>query len=384
MYFDSSVDGHKMEMQYISYRPKKILNTHKHADSWFWDKYSAHPYIGCEHGCEYCYSREKKYSRHDNPDDFSKIIKIKENAPELLRKELGKVPKDIVIVGDYQPIEEKTKLSRKMLKVCLDLGFPVSLLEKSPLVLRDINLIEEINKKSWASVTFSIITTKDDLVRDLFEPGAPSISSRFSALKKFSDIGILTGVAFMPILPFIYDNDDNLEAVVKATAENGGKFVLAGGLTLASTQKEHYMKILAKQFPELIPKYEHLYGGNYGPECHYSGEIGKKVSRLCQKYGIKDRMPRYVPDDPLAVNRQVSERLQNKLYQMELDCTSQHKIWAYRKAAWTLEDLTESVAEIFAQNGRKGLEKLKGVGKSLAAEIEAQLQEINETGERLF
>jgi DNA repair photolyase len=360
-------------VQYKPYKPKKILNTHKHADSWFWDKYSAHPYIGCEHGCEYCYSRESKYSRYDNPDDFSKIIRIKENAPELLRRELVSVPKDVVVVGDYQPIEEKTCLSRKMLQVCLDLKFPVSLLEKSPLVLRDIDLIEKINKKSWASVTFSIITTKDDKTRALFEPGAPPVSSRFSALKKFSDKGILTGVVFMPILPFIYDDDDNLEAVVKATAENGGKFVLAGGLTLASAQKKHYMKLIDKHFPELTPQYQRLYGDSYGPECSYAGELGKKVSQLCRKYGIKDRMPRYVPDGPLVINKRVSETLQNMVYRMELDCTSQYMIWAYRKAAWALEDLTESVAEIYAKNGRKGLEGLRGVGKSLAMEIERQL-----------
>ena len=370
-----------MEMEYVSYRPKKILNTHKHIDSWFWDKYSAHPYIGCEHGCEYCYSREKKYSRYVNPDDFSRIIKIKENAPELLRKELSKVPKEVIVVGDYQPVEEKTELSRKMLQVCLDYGFPVSLLEKSPFVTRDIDLIEKINKKSWASVTFSIITTKDDKTRDIFEPKAPSTASRFDALQKFSDKGILTGVAFMPILPFIYDDDKNLEAVVKATAENGGKFVLSGGLTLASTQKEHYMKVLGEHFPELVPKYQQLYNGNYGPECGYVGEIGKKVSRLCQKYGIKDRVPRYVPDGPLAVNKRISEMLQNKVYRMELDCISQYKVWAYRKAAWTLEDLTESVAEIYAQKGREGLESLKDVGKSLSSEIENQLQEIDKTGE---
>lgn len=364
-----------MGVQYIAYKPKKILNMHKHADSWFWDKYSAHPYVGCEHGCEYCYSRETKYSRYEDPADFSKIIKIKENAPELLRKELSKVSRDTVIVGDYQPIEEKTELSRKMLQVCLDLDFPVSLLEKSPLVLRDIDLIEEISKQSWASVTFSIITTKDDKTRQLFELGAPSTLSRFRALKQFSDRGILAGVAFMPILPFIYDSDDNLEAVVKATSENGGKFVLAGGLTLASTQREGYYRVLEKQFPELIPKYQALYGGNYGPECSYAGELGKKVALLCQKYGIKDRMPRHVPDGPCAVNKRISEKLQNRVYRMELDCTSQYRIWAYRKAAWALEDLTESVAEIYAKKGRAGLESLKGVGKVLAEEIEHQLDE---------
>ncbi|PVX26639.1 MAG: hypothetical protein CW691_00785, partial [Candidatus Bathyarchaeum sp.] len=272
-----------MQTQYIKYKPKKILNTHKHADSWFWDKYSAHPYIGCEHGCEYCYSRETKYSRYENPEDFSKIIKIKENAPELLRKELGKVPKDTVIVGDYQPIEKQTKLSRRMLEVCLDLGFPVSLLEKSPLVLRDLDIIEEINNKTWASVTFSIITTKGDKTKQIFEPNSPSVSSRFEAIKQFSDRGILAGVAFMPILPFIYDDDENLEAVVKATAENGGKFVLSGSLTLASAQKDHYFKVLENHFPELIPKYQQLYGGAYGSECNYVGAIGKKISKLCEK-----------------------------------------------------------------------------------------------------
>ena len=371
-----------MGAQYVSYKPKKILNTHKHADPWFWDKYSAHPYIGCEHGCEYCYSRETKYSRGSSPADFSKIIKIKENAPELLRKELSKVPRDIVIVGDYQPIEQKTELSRRMLQVVLDLGFPVSLLEKSPLVLRDIDLIEEISKQSWASVTFSIITTKDDETRQLFEPGAPSTLSRFRAIKQFSDRGVLAGVAFMPILPFIYDSDDNLEAVVKATAENGGKFVLAGGLTLASAQREWFYRVLEKRFPELVPKYRSLYGDNYGPECSYAGELGKKVSRLCQKYGIQDRMPRYVPDGPCAVNKRISERLQNRAYRMGLDCTSQYRLWAYRKAAWALEDLDESVAEVYSKNGKAGLESLKGVGKSLADEIAQQLHEIGNAGEQ--
>lgn len=364
-----------MGVQYVWYKPKKILNKHKHADSWFWDKYSAHPYIGCEHGCEYCYSREAKYSRYSDPDDFSKVIKVKENAPELLRKELSRVPKDITIVGDYQPVEKETEISRKMLQVCLDLEFPVSLLEKSPLVLRDIDLIEEINRRSWAAVTFSIITTKDDETRSLFEPGAPTVSSRFKAIKQFSDKGILAGVAFMPILPFIYDDDENLEAVVKATAEHGGKFVLAGGLTLASPQKEICYKILEEHFPDLVPKYDKLYKGSYGPECRYYGEIGKKVSELCQKYGILDRMPRYNPEGSFTVNRQISERLQNQLYRMELDCVSNYKIWAYRKAAWALEDLTESVAEIYSRNGRQGLEGVSGVGKSLAAEIERQLEE---------
>jgi len=367
--------GSKMSVQYRVYKPAKILNIHKHVDPWFWNKYSAHPYLGCEHGCEYCYNREKKYCPYDRPEDYSSIVTIKENATEKLRAELSKVPKDVVAVGDYQPIEAKTKLSRKMLHVCLDLEFPIFILEKSDLVLRDIDLIEKINEKSWACVTFSIITTEDDEIRRLFEPKAPPVSRRFKALKELSSKGILSGVAFMPILPFIYDNDDNLEAVVKATAENGGKFVLAGGLTLASPQKEWYYAVLDKRFPELIPKYEKLYAGNYGPDCTYAGEIGKKVTSLCQKFGIKDRMPRHIPKGKLAINKQISERLHNKAYRLDLDCAQKYKIWAYRKAAWTIDELQESISDIYVQKGRQGLEGIKSIGKSLSKEIELELKE---------
>jgi len=369
-----------MAVQYRVYRPKKILNVHKHADSWFWDKYSAHPYLGCEYGCEYCYNREKRFCPYESPDDYSKIVTIKENAAELLRKDLSKVPKDIAAVGDYQPVEAETRLSRKMLEVCLELEFPVFVLEKSVLVLRDIDLLERINEKGWACVAFSIITTRDDDVRESFEPRAPPVSSRFKALKEFSSRGILTGVAFMPILPFIYDDDDNLEAVVRATAEHGGEFVLAGALTLAPPQKEWYYKTLGRRFPELMSRYEQLYGGNYSPDCSYIGEIGKKVSFFCGKYGIKDRIPRYVPEGSLAINKRISERLLNKAYRMELDCVSKYKTWAYRKAAWTLEELNESVAVIYAQRGRRGLESLKGVGKTLAREIGHEIKELTHDG----
>jgi len=362
-----------MPVTYLAKRVSRVLNVHRHADPWFWTRYSAHPYLGCEHGCEYCYNRERRYCPYDRPEDYSQVITVKENAAERLRRELSRVPRDVVAVGDYQPIEAKTMLSRRMLEVCLDLGFPVFLLEKSALVTRDINLIARIHERAWACACFSIITTRDDGVRGLFEPGAPPVSRRFEALRQFSDRGIPTGVALMPILPFIYDGDENLEAVVRATAENGGRFVLAGGLTLASPQKEWYYRALEKRFPELIPRYEGLYAGGYGPPCRYAGEIGKKVALLCQRFGILDRMPRYVPGGDLAVNRRISERLHDRAYRMELDCAQKYRILAYRKAAWTLDDLQQSVAQIYAQGGRGGLEALPGVGKSLSRVIEQEL-----------
>ena len=113
------------------------------------------------HGCEFCYCREKKYYPYDNPQDFAYRIQVKENAPELLRRRLSRVPVDLVMTGDYQPAERRFEISRKMLRVCLELGFPVSVLERSPLVLRDLELLQEINEQSVAVVFFSIISTPD-------------------------------------------------------------------------------------------------------------------------------------------------------------------------------------------------------------------------------
>jgi DNA repair photolyase len=94
---------------------------------------------------QYCYLRERKYCPFDDLNDFGYVIKVKENAPELLRKALTRLPVDIVITGDYQPAEKKFEVSRRVLEVCLELGFPVSVLERSPLVLRDLDLLKEIN-----------------------------------------------------------------------------------------------------------------------------------------------------------------------------------------------------------------------------------------------
>jgi len=146
---------------FIPYQPKTILNKAKRADHWFWSRYSAYPYIGCQHGCAFCYCRERKYSPYDDPHDFAYQIKVKENAPELLERALRRAPVDVVFTGDYQPAERKFGISRRMLEVCRDLGFPVFVLERSPLVLRDLDLLREIHQKAHAVVAFSIISTAD-------------------------------------------------------------------------------------------------------------------------------------------------------------------------------------------------------------------------------
>jgi hypothetical protein len=262
--------------------------------------------------------------------------------------------------------------------VCLDLGFPVFVLEKSHNVLQDLELIKAINDKARAVVSFSIIATPESPnYKHLksFEPAVPMPPRRFEAMEQFARAGILTGTCLMPILPGLYDDDQNLEAVVRWTRDHGGTFVLASGLTLSDKQKAYFLKQLTRIYPEKMSVYEQLYPqGSYGPPGSYWSQLARKVAELCEKYGISDRMPRpIIRGEKLAVNKRIAEHLANKTYRLELAGDQGYRIWAYRKAAWAMDDLEQDVRLIYEWMGAKGLEGIPNVGKKLAREVEQQI-----------
>jgi DNA repair photolyase len=370
---------------FLPYRPKTVLNKGKRADHWFWTRYSAYPYVGCQHACLFCYCRERKYCPFDDLNDFGYVIKVKENAPELLRKALSRVPMDMVATGDYQPAEKKFEVSRRMLEVCLELGFPVSVLERSPLVLRDLDLIKEINAQAPSVVFFSVISAPDsptyERVREL-ENLAPRMERRYAAMEQVARAGILTGVSLMPILPGLCDTDENLDATIRWTAEHGGRFVVAGGLTLADQQRDYFFRVLRDRFPDLLPLYERMYPH---PTASYGGirtgdphAIGRRIRELCQQYGISDRLPRpIIPGDKRALNKRIVEMLANECYRMQLENAPQQPIWAYRKAAWAIEDTEQDIGLIYRTMGRRGLESIENVGPKMAGVVEGLLAELS-------
>ncbi len=369
-------------VSFVPYKPKTILNKHKRADHWFWTRYSAYPYIGCQHGCEFCYCREQKYSPYEDPNDFAHVIKIKENAPDLLRRALSRAAVDLVFTGDYQPAERKFEISRRMLEICRDLGFPVFVLERSHLILRDLDLLQEINSHAPSVVAFSIISTPDSpnytRVCQL-EHLAPSSEERFAAMEKFARAGILTGTCFMPILPGLCDEDANLEAVIRWTADHGGKFILASSLTLANQQKDYFFEVLRKDFPDLLSHYQRLYPpASYAPRDYAWQRIALRIRELCTKYGISDRVPRpIIPGDKRALNKRIVERLAEKVYELEIHQEPDHLVWTYRKAAWAIEDLEQDIGLIHRTMGLKGLQNIPDIGPRLGENIEKVLIEIN-------
>jgi DNA repair photolyase len=366
---------------FVPYRPKTILNKGKRADHWFWTRYSAYPYIGCQHGCEFCYCRERKYAPYDDPQDFAHVIKVKENAPDLLRRALSRAPVDVVFTGDYQPAERKFQITRRMLEVCCELGFPVFILERSPLVLRDLDVIRAIHERARAVVAFSILSTPDSpnyASIGRMERLTPPAEKRFAAMEKLAANGIPTGTCFMPILPGLCDNDANLQNVIRWTADHGGQFVLAGGLTLADQQRTYFFEVLNERFPDLLGLYQSLYPpGSYGPAGEERRRTSRRIRELCEQHGLRDRMPRpIIPGDKRALNKRIVEILADQVYTLELEGEREHRVWSYRKAAWAIEDLEQDIGLVYRTLGVKGLQAIPQVGPALAGVVEQLLNEL--------
>jgi DNA repair photolyase len=365
-----------MKIAYEEYNTKKIINVHKHVDGpWFWGKYTANPYIGCRSGCEFCYLRGGRYLSRRDPDTFDSHIQVKVNAITRMRKEIKGLPPEIISVGDWQqPVESRYLLSRGMLEVVLDSGFPLFIVERSPLVIRDLDLLVQINRRSWVGILFSI-SSLDQCLKRAFEPHSPGIKRRLKAMETLALSGITVGTSMMPVFPFVGDDDSGIEDLILATKDHGGSCVLAGGLTMDGAQAEWTLRAAQRYDQGLEKRWRNLYNMrangkiNYSPPKSYSAELGLKVRELCNRNGIPDRMPRYIIPGPLEVNKHLAEKLFLKTYDLELEMANSHQIWAYRKAAWTVDELPESIAEIYLSMGKTGLLALPNIGPKLAAQI---------------
>jgi DNA repair photolyase len=243
-------------------RTKTILNHVKQPDTWFGLKYNMNLYRGCQHQCIYCDSRSECY----RIEDFSKI-EVKVNSLELLEDVL---PRKRVLgtIGfgsmndPYMPVEKKYRLTGQALEIINRHNFPVHILTKSDLVLRDLKQLQEISH-IYGAVSFTITTADDQLAAKL-EPGAPPPSARFQAMKEISQKGVLTGVTMMPILPFLEDDPENIRQIVRSAAKSGASYIIpAWGVSLRPGSRDYYYRKLDQHFPGIKEKYIQVYGDAY-------------------------------------------------------------------------------------------------------------------------
>ena len=228
---------------------KTLLSSAKQPDPWFGIKYTMNLYRGCQHQCIYCDSRSECYQI----EDFDHDVLVKANALDLLREELPrKRVKGTVGTGSmndpYMPLEAKLNLTGRALEIIADHRFPVHVITKSDLVVRDADILADIGRV-YAAVSFTVTAADDDLSRKL-EPGAPPTSKRFAALAALAARGIYTGVTMMPILPFIEDNAENIAGIVAQAAAAGASYIMpAFGMTLRDRQRAYLLRPVGPAVP---------------------------------------------------------------------------------------------------------------------------------------
>lgn len=244
-------------------------------------------YRGCTHGCIYCDSRSTCY----NVGEFENIA-VKQNAIEIFEKEISRKRKKTMIntgsmCDPYIPIESSLELTRKMLEIIKDKYFGVGILTKSDLVLRDIDIIEEINRRYGALVCMTITTYDDDLCKRIERNVIPT-SKRFACLEEFSKRGIPTGIWMGPILPFINDTEENIVRIVKRCHEIGIKYIVVFdfGTTKRDGSEQYFYNSLDKYFPGLKQKYMKTYGNSYNCRSLNADKLWQVFKGLCREYGI--------------------------------------------------------------------------------------------------
>ena len=251
-------------------------------------------YRGCQHGCIYCDSRSKCYQfTHDFED-----IEVKQNAPELLEEALRKKRKRCMIgtgsmTDPYIPLEKELCLMRRCLEIIDRYNFGATMITKSDLVLRDLDLLSSINRKTKAVVQMTLTTADDDLCRKI-EPAVCPTSRRFEVLKACHDQGIPTVVWFSPLLPFINDTKENIEGIVElcARAKVHAIICFGIGLTLREGNREYFYAALDRNFPaapgtpSIKERYQQTFGYSYMCSSPHERELMTYLASLCRKHNI--------------------------------------------------------------------------------------------------
>lgn len=276
-------------MEFI--KTKTILSKVKYGNEWYGIDYNMNLYRGCSHGCIYCDSRSSCY----HIDDFD-IVRSKENVLNILKQELiKKKTKGVIGIGSmsdtYNPMERKYEITKGALELISKYNYGVAIDTKSDLILRDLDILKEINSKNNVIVKFTITTPNDELSK-IIEPNVCKTSKRLNAIKTLSDNGIFTGIMMNPTLPFITDNEDDIKKLVKLAYEHDAKFIHTYmSVTLRDNQRDYYFQKLDKYFPNLKEKYIKVYGEKYNCLVPNYQKLYKTFQNECEKYGLLYKMP---------------------------------------------------------------------------------------------
>lgn len=259
---------------------------HHHNSKWLPYKYDINVYRGCGHRCIYCYAL---YS-HDyiGGGSFYYDIFAKTNISDLLQRELPSFSRQPVNLGgvcdSYQPAERECTLMPKVLELLAKYSVPTVVCTKSKLILRDIDLLKKVDEAGGLGTAVTV-TTMDETVAKLIEPGASTPSQRMEVAKELKQNGIGCGVHLMPIIPFLTSDMKSLEAVYSAAKSAGADYVLAGGLNLKGRTRQGFFNSVRERFPSQYRNIREIYQ-NKPKYYEYKQQLFENLGKLRKKYDM--------------------------------------------------------------------------------------------------
>src|SRR6185437_4760431 len=255
-------------------------------------KWSLNPYGGCVHKCRFCFAVQYRVvADQGTQQDFGTRLFIKTNIVEVLARQLrGRALQgEHITLGTatdpYQPVEGRYRLTRGALGLLGEHANPVSLLTKSPMIVRDVDLLVELSRVASAEVFFSITTVDLDLWRTV-EPGTANPFHRLRAMRTLREAGVPAGVMMAPVLPGLTDSAASIEAVAAAARDHHAAYFSATALRLAPHVKEFYLGFVGDEYPDLLPRYQRAYPGAYAPP-EYRDKLDERIQRIRAQYGFR-------------------------------------------------------------------------------------------------
>lgn len=306
--------GEQKDIRYFGTTPASVLNGPAATGMDFW---SINPFVGCAFGCAYCYARyAHRYAAErltatsvatgePAPElgtelppwlAFERRIMVKQDVASIVRRALRKpatlagLREDGVVIGTatdpYQPAERRFRVTRSVLEVLAEHdGLRVTIITKSPLVTRDVDLLVRIASRSRISVHVSLISVDRELARRI-EPRAPTPEARLRAIARLRAHGIEVGVNVMPVLPGITDGPAAVDALVQAVKAADASYIGACALRLQRTARDRYLPFIDAEFPELSARYRSTYARGYQVGARYREGLRAQFARVCARHGV--------------------------------------------------------------------------------------------------
>jgi DNA repair photolyase len=288
----------KRTVQYFEIPARSILNRTKPTMPFQW---TINPYRGCEFGCKYCYARYTHEFMEMDAYEFEDKIYAKSAASHLLRQELGRTDRqDRIALGTatdpYQPAERRYGRTRSILEVfARDRGRFLGITTKSDLIVRDLDLLQEIARANVLGIHITITTLNEKLAR-MLEPRAPRPDLRLEAVRKLSDAGLRVSVFPNPIMPGITDGERQLDCLAKAARDAGAQGFGGGPLFLMPSAQKVFLPFLEKEFPHLAGRYRETFAKSAYLDRPYKDILRDRVQRVRDRWGLLSGPMEYRPE----------------------------------------------------------------------------------------